>query len=306
MTPRKIHLILVTALLVVSCTRSQPDMAQRATVAESGNSAPSEQSAPALRQQISLQQADQAQSQTEAANRKIIRDANITLEVGAPSQVQHEINALAESIGGFVVTSEAKRREGSDQTKPELEITLVVRVPSAQFFPTLDKIRSFGSRVLNEKVTGQDVTEEFIDLEARIKTQKALEDQFLEIMKQAGKVVDALEVQRQIAEVRTEIERLEGRKRFLENRSTLSTITVSLQEPGAIVVSSSSFGRSIKEAVRDAVDIAGEIVLFLIRFIIVMVPIFLLIILPIGLVARFIWRRARRRLREESVVAENR
>ncbi|HWN09207.1 MAG TPA: DUF4349 domain-containing protein [Pyrinomonadaceae bacterium] len=305
MTPRKIYLILVAALLVVSCTRAEQNRATLSESTKSGNSVPSDQPALELKQQMSLQQVDQVQSQNEAVNRKIIRDANISLEVAAPSQVQHEVNALAESIGGFVVTSEAKRREGSDQTKPQLEITLVVRVPSTQFFPTLEKIRSFGSRVLNEKVTGQDVTEEFIDLEARIKTQKALEAQFLEIMKQAGKVSDALEVQRQIAEVRTEIERLEGRKRFLESRSSLSTITVSLQEPAAIVVSSSSFGRSIKEAVRDAVDIAGEIILFFIRFIIVMIPIFLLIILPIGLIARFIWRRARRRPRPESVVEEN-
>lgn len=310
MAPRKIHLVIAAALFVVSCTRGpQQDTAQRTLSADNDKRLAgfvSEQPAAELKQQISLQQVDQLESANEAVNRKIIRDATISLEVAAPSQVQHDINALAESIGGFVVTSEAKRREDSEQAKQELEITLVVRVPSAQFFPTIDKIRSFGTRVLHEKVTGQDVTEEFIDLEARIKTQKALEAQFLEIMKQAGKVADALEVQRQIAEVRTEIERLEGRKRFLESRSSLSTITVSLQEPTAIVVSSSGFGRSIKEAVRDAVDIAGAIVLFLIRFIIVMIPIFLLVILPVALFARFFWRRARRsRLGQEAVVEQN-
>ena len=108
--------------------------------------------------------------------------------------------------------------------------------------------------MIQEKITGQDVTEEFIDLEARIKTQKALELQFLEIMKQAHKVEDALEVQRQIAEVRTEIEKLEGRKRFLENRASLSTITVSLQSPTAIVVNTSGFGRNMREAVADSVE----------------------------------------------------
>jgi chromosome segregation ATPase len=75
------------------------------------------------------------------------------------------------------------------------------------------------------------VTEEYIDLEARLRTQKALEAQFLEIMKQAHKISDALEVQRQIAEVRADIERIEGRRRFLENQSALSTITLMLQTP---------------------------------------------------------------------------
>lgn len=256
-------------------------------------------------QQVSLNQADQSQTISEAVARKIIRDGNLTLEVASPGDAQRKVTSIAESAGGFVVTSEAKRHGSADASRQALEVTLVVRVPATQFGPVMDQIRAIGTHVVQEKITGQDVTEEFIDLQARIKTQTALEGQFLEIMKRASKVEDALEVQRQIAEVRTEIEKLEGRKRFLENRASLSTITVTLNEPNAIVVSSSGFGRSIKEAVRDAVAIAGEIVLFLIRFIIVMIPIFLLLILPIGLIARFVWRRARRRLRRDPAMEEN-
>lgn len=297
----KTLVIIAAALCLVSCS-SPFSLRQNASIAEPSQSGKAYDNvaneqrieSSTTQQQVSLKQADQSQSATEAVNRKIIRDASLALEVANPSQVQHEINALAESLGGFVVTSEAKQLPGSDQSRRELQITLVVRVPSSQFFATVEKIRSLGTRVIHEKITGQDVTEDFIDLEARIKTQKALEAQFLEIMKQASKVADALEVQRQIAGVRTEIEKLEGRKRFLENRSSLSTITVTLQEPTTIVVSSSSFGRSIKESVRDAVDIAGAIVLFLIRFVIVMIPIFLLLILPCLLIARFVWRRVQR------------
>lgn len=245
-------------------------------------------------QQVSLNQAGQSQSIAEAMDRKIIRDANLTLESAVPQDVQRKISSIAESVGGFVVTSESKQRESGEPGKQFLEVNLVIRVPAAQFGAALDQIRNAGSRVVQEKVTGQDVTEEFIDLEARIKTQKALELQFLEIMKQAHRVEDALEVQRQIADVRTEIEKLEGRKRFLENRASLSTITVDLLSPTAIVVNTSGFGRSIREAVADGVDVAIAIVLFLIRFVIVMVPIVLLLILPLWLVARFVFRRARR------------
>lgn len=243
--------------------------------------------------QVSLKQADQSQSMAEAMERKIIRDADLTLEVAAPAEVQRKISSIAEALGGFVVTSESKQRQLGD-AKQELEVKLVVRVPATQFGTALDQIRSAGSRVIQEKITGQDVTEEFIDLEARVKTQKALEAQFLEIMKQAHKVADALEVQRQIAEVRTEIEKLEGRKRFLENRASLSTITVNLQSPTAIALNTSSFGRNIREAVAESVEVASAIVLFLIRFVIVMIPIFILLILPGWLLARFLFRRARK------------
>lgn len=243
--------------------------------------------------QVSLQQADQSLSQAEAMNRKIIRDADLTLEVAAPADVQRKISSIAESAGGFVVTSESKTKELGDG-KQELEVNLVVRVPATQFASALDQIRATGSRIVQEKISGQDVTEEFIDLEARVKTQTALEAQFLEIMKRAGKVEDALEVQRQIAEVRTQIEKLEGRKRFLENRASLSTITVSLRSPAALAVSPSGFGRSIREALVESIDLAGAIVLFLIRFVIVLIPIFILLIFPAWLVARYFIRRARK------------
>jgi hypothetical protein len=243
--------------------------------------------------QVSLKQADQSHSIAEAMDRKILRDATLTLEVGAPAETQRKITSIAESLGGFVVTSESKQRQIGD-AKQELEVNLVIRVPATQFGPALDQIRSTASRVIQEKITGQDVTEEFIDLEARLKTQKALESQFLEIMKQANKVSDALEVQRQIAEVRTEIEKLEGRKRFLENRASLSTITVSLQSPTAIAVNTSGFGRNVREAVADSVDVAVAIVLFLIRFVIVMIPIVILVIIPGWLIARFALRRTRK------------
>ena len=92
----------------------------------------------------------------------------------------------------------------------------------------------------------------------------------------------------------TEIEKLEGRRRFLENHASLSTISVSLQNPTAIAVNTSGFGREVRDAVADSVQVAIAIVLFLIRFVIVMIPIFLLLILPLWLLARYFWHRARK------------
>lgn len=261
----------------------------------------------ASQSEVSLAQAGQSQTMAEAMDRKILRDANLTLEVSKPEEAQRKITSVAESLGGFVVTSESKQRQTAEGATQELEVSLVIRVPALQFGPALDQIRATGNRVVQEKITGQDVTEEFIDLEAHLKTQKALELQFLEIMKQAHKVEDALEVQRQIAEVRTEIEKLEGRKRFLENRASLSTITVSLQTPTAIAVNTSGFGRDVREAVADSVQLAIDIVLFLIRFVIVMIPVFLLIILPGYFIARYFLRRARktRKLRAPETLTDN-
>ena len=299
--------LLLSVALLSGCFRSQQSptdsapavssdsrsSAEPARITEGQTYAKREQTVPGT-QPVSLNYADQSQSMAEAMNRKILRNAELTLEVSDPTVAQRQITSIAEALGGFVISSESKQRQSRDSGKTELELQLVVRVAATNFGSALEQIRAQGTRVIQEKTTGQDVTEEFIDLEARIKTQRALELQFLEIMKQANKVADALEVQRQVADVRTEIEKLEGRKRFLENRASLSTITISLQTPEAIAVNTSGFRRNVRDAVADSVSIASDIVLFLIRFVIVMVPIFILIIIPGALLARFLFRRAKR------------
>lgn len=246
-------------------------------------------------EKVSLSDAVKADTTAEAADRKIIRNADITIEVTSTSEAQHRVTSIAEAHGGFVVTSEAKQRPSGDPALRTTDFKLVVRVPANQFGVALDEIKKLATNVPEEKATGQDVTEEFIDLEARIKTQKALEAQFLGIMRQANKVVDALEVQRQIAEVRTEIEELEGRKRFIENRSSLTTITVNIQAPKPVLVTTTTgFGHSLREAVSESVEVASEVLLFFVRFLIVMFPVLLFVGLPTTLVVRYFVRRTKR------------
>ncbi len=223
--------------------------------------------------------------------RMIIRNAELSLEVDAPSEAMRRVTQIAEAQKGFVVTSES-REVRSSQTQSSQIVTMVFRVPSATFADTLEKVRQVGQRVLQEKVTGQDVTEEFLDLEARIRTKKALEAQFLEIMKTARTVSDALEVQRQLAEVRTQIEQLEGRRRYLENQSAMSTFTVTLNEPSPIVTTSpTGFLQEVKQTIADSIDLAANIVLGIIRLVILLIPISILIFLPLGLLVRWLIRR---------------
>jgi hypothetical protein len=229
----------------------------------------------------------------ETIDRKIIRNGELTLETESPTEGLRKITAAAESHGGFVVTSEFKQNPVPAGAKPNQSVTVVARIPSAQFASALEQIRSAGERVVQEKVSGQDVSEEYLDLEARLRNKKALEGQFLEIMKQARKVEDALSVQSQLSEVRTEIERLEGRRRFLENQAALSTITTTLQMPQPIIAATTTgFGTTIKRSFGDAVDTAASIVLFVIQAVIVLVPITIFF----GLPGWVLWRAIRRRV----------
>jgi len=295
----KAPIILLLALLSFSCSASNQPTASSTLVAQK-DEAPAKEAAKtqnygAQPQQVSLTDVDREGSTAEAAERKIIRNADITIEVPSTTDAQHRVTSIAEAHSGFVVTSEAKQRESNDPAQRTLDIKLVVRVPSNQFGSAFDEIRRLAGNTPEEHVTSQDVTEDFIDLEARIKTQKALEAQFLEIMRQANKIADALEVQRQLAEVRTDIEKLEGRKRFLENRSSLSTINVNILAPKPMIaVTETGFRHSLRDAVSDSVGMASDMVLFFARFVIMMVPISLLILLPSGLGVRYLVRRAKR------------
>jgi Domain of unknown function (DUF4349) len=230
---------------------------------------------------------DEAQQLSQApTDRKIIRNGEFTIESKNPTEDQRKIQAIAESFGGFVVTSEFQ--QSSDAVS---KVNVIVRVPAAQFQAATDKIRSIG-QVLREKISGQDVTEEYVDLEAQLRAKKALEAQFLEIMKQSRKVEEALSVQEKLSDVRTEIERLEGRRRYLENQAALSTVNVTLQTPAPLIAASQTgFWASVKSSFGNGVDEAVSIVLGLIHFVIVMLPVFVLILLPGGLLLRYCWKR---------------
>lgn len=224
--------------------------------------------------------------------RKVIQNAEMTIETDKPEEGQQKIGVIAEKHGGFVVISESKHNEAASQNVASTEVNVVVRVPAQKFQATIDEIRAVGGRILHEKSSGQDVTEEYIDLEARIRTKKALEAQFLDIMKQAHRISDAMEVQTQLAEVRTEIERLEGRRRFLENQSALSTINITLHTPIQVVAAATrGFFYDFKAAFGNGVDIGSGIFLGVIQFVIVMIPVMLFIVAPAWLVFKWLRRR---------------
>ena len=243
-------------------------------------------------QEISLEQSEQTQNAAGIVERKIIRNADLTLEAGSPEEAQQKISAIAESKKGFVIESTQSSSDVKTTTRDT--VTMTIRVPAEQFNSALDEIRKTSNRVIVETVKGEDVTEEFIDIEARLKTKKALEEQFLEIMKRSNSVEDALNVQRELAEVRGEIEQIEGRKRFLENQASLSTIKIILQSPTAFSANSSGFFYQLKESVGSGFDAALSFILGLVTVVIALLPFLLLVVLPICLILRYFWSKRRK------------
>lgn len=256
----------------------------------------------AVAEQVSLDQANSSQIPAPVVERKIIRNAEMTLEADSPDEAQAKITQIADRNGGYVIESQ-KQTNDTKATKTDV-VTMTVRVPAAKFDESLEEIRKTGNRVIVETVKGKDVTEEFIDVEARLKAQKALEAQFLEIMKQARTVEDALNVQSKIADVRGEIEKIEGRKRFLENQSAFSTLKIRLQTPAAFSASSSGFFYQIKQAFGTGFDAALSFILVLITMLIALLPFLIFIVLPIYLIIRYFLKRNRKQKSADEIARE--
>jgi hypothetical protein len=252
-----------------------------------------------IKTSASLTQAEQTQAQS---NRKIVRNAELALEAESSEETQKRISGIAESKNGFVVESQQSSTDSRLTTRDVVNMT--IRVPADNFQAALDEIKQASGRVISETVKGQDVTEEFIDIEAQLKAKKALEAQFMEIMKRANTVEDALDVQRQLADVRGEIERIEGRLRFLENQSAMSTIKVRIQTLTAISSNSTGFTYRLTESFGDGIDIALNFVLGLVTLVIGVLPFALFIGLPAFLIGRRLWRGRQRQPMSISDIAK--
>ena len=159
---------------------------------------------------------------------KIIKTATVSLEVTNTTETAATLHALAVAQGGYVSSSDIETSGGRHYG------TVALRIPQARFETTLSGVKSVGT-VKSVSTKGDDVTEEYVDLLAQKKAYEAQLSQYYVLMKKAVKISDILAIQQQIDRVQTELNRLEGRLKYLNNRIDLSTITITLNEPVPIM-----------------------------------------------------------------------
>ena len=157
--------------------------------------------------------------------RRIIYEAQISLVVKELSEVETQVLALLKQLNGYVAESTIDRTQGE-----ELSGRWRVRIPVEHFDTFLESVSKLGVAE-NRHQTAQDVTEEFVDLEAQISNKKRLEERIVKLIEDtAGEIKDVIEVERELGRVRGEVEQMEGRLRFLTNRTELTTVTIVARE----------------------------------------------------------------------------
>lgn len=182
----------------------------------------------------------------------IVRTAQISLVVEDVSRSVDTIASLAKANGGFVVTS------GVFHNGERLFGNISIRVAVESFDATIQALRQMAVEVTSETTSSKDVTEEYVDLQAKLRNLQATEQQLLRLMEKAEKVEDILAIQRELTQVRGEIEQTQGRIQFLERTSSTSLIDISLQESKLSVKFTASTS-SVKtgEAIRFNPEING-------------------------------------------------
>ncbi|MBA7676947.1 hypothetical protein ES703_85193 [subsurface metagenome] len=188
------------------------------------------------------------------ADRMIIRTANMQLVVDDVRNTIDKITDLAQNLEGYVVNS-SSWKEGE-----RVVGQITVRVPSSDFHYAMSVLRSMAVEVNSETTSSQDVTEEYVDLEATLRNLEATEAQLLKLMEKAVKVEDILNVQRELSRVQQDIERTKGRMQYLERTSAMSLIQVSLEQSKLEVwLSASKVTAKEGEQIRFDSDVGGGI-----------------------------------------------
>lgn len=192
---------------------------------------------------------DVQQRQALPVDRMIIRNATVSIRAKEVEKSISELRALATEKNGTVFQANTSSRGDSSN---DIYGAIVIQVPATTFDDVLGRIRKLsGVRVDNENVTSQDVTEEFVDVQARVKNLKVTEEELQRLLTKATNVTEVMSVQRELTTVRGEIERMQGRMNYLEKRAAMSTITINVS-PWSASVQSATKGWEFSEVLENA------------------------------------------------------
>lgn len=215
--------------------------------------------------------------------RKLIKNGDIEFESKNLGDTRKNIFKAIDKYKGY------SSSDNEYKSSHEISNTILIRVPSENFDKLLNEITIGITKFDRKEITVKDVTSEFLDIEARLKTKKELENRYVEILKKANTVSEILEVEKQIGELRSEIESIEGRLKLMSNQISLSTLQIRVYEP---IPTSTEFGNQFKSGFKNGWE-------NLISFFVFLVNIWPFILIIIGLVIAIrIWKRRTIKLKQ--------
>lgn len=212
---------------------------------------------------------------------KIIKTARLAFETKDVEATHKKILQLASQYKGLV------QNDNSGKDYNRIYKNLTVRIPTENFQQFIDGI-SEGVAYFDQKdISRQDVSEEFVDLEARLKAKRVLEERYLELLKKANKVEEMLQIERELSNIREEIEAKQGRLQYLQSQVSMSTVNIEFYKTTAETGITQSYGQKMKNALQGGWN--GISVFFL--GILYLWPLFLVAIIVVIILRIFLKKR---------------
>jgi hypothetical protein len=237
--------------------------------------------------------ANSAGSVAAVQERIVIKNGSLTLVVEDAEGTITRISKMAGEMGGWVVSSNTSNV--STTTGEEVKQgTITIRVPAEQLDSALAHIKSGVVSVEQENISGQDVTQEYIDLNSRLTNLEAAEIQLRAILEDARKTEDVMLVYNQLVQVRGEIETIRGQIRFYQESAAYSSITVDIVPKAIeapIQIAGWSPGRTVERAIAALLSALQFLADVVIMVVIVGFPLLLLVAIPAWLIRRALNRR---------------
>lgn len=226
----------------------------------------------------------------ETVNRMIIKTGTMNLETEKYDETINQINEYVKNAGGYITNSNT-----SENATGKKFGSVTIRIFSDKYDAMLKDLSKFG-KVQNSQINGNDVTSEYIDLQARMTTQSELEKRLLTLLNEkTAKLIDVVEVEEKLAEVRESIEQTQGRMKYLKNQADFSTLTVSVYEPSLMTTSSGGgFFYEISRGFSKGLKGFTEILSGMITFSIALLPIIVLLVI-LAYTTIFIYKKSKAR-----------
>jgi hypothetical protein len=279
-------LLMVLMLVLVACGGAAATPAPLAPAAQpTMASAPKPTEAPAADQTS----ANLPNAAPRSSIRMIIKNGEMTLVVADTDRALDQATGIAVNSGGYVISS--KTWNSGDRKSA----TLTMGVPSDQFEAVQRQLRALAVEVLSDTSSGQDVSDEFVDLQARLTNLEATAARIRELLKDAKDVDEALQVNIKLSEVESEIEQIKGRMQYLKDRSAFSTIVVNLQ-PDVLTPTPEAWqpGKTVENAAKSAGNLLRGLIDGAIWLVVALGPVLILLAIVVWLIVRAQRKRAKR------------
>lgn len=249
----------------------------------------------------------------QSSNRKIIKNADVRLLVKDTDVAIDRSTQVISDLGGYIISSRVWYQDYFGNNLKYATIT--IGIPVDQFEKALLRFRGLSIRVLDENATGEDVTDQYVDLQSQLENLEATRARILEFLKAAKTVDEALRINQQLSDIENQIEQIKGRMNYLADRSSFSTITINFEPEFPILTATPTLtpaptltprptftatpwkpGETFTDASRTVANTYRGLIDFLIWIVVVVIP----VLAPFVFIFWLIWRFFIRKLNKPS------